>query len=95
MTSPSKKRGRPLGSKNKPAAERVKFKRASELNDKAKVVLLTKKIATLNIIVNELQLIRQRLHSLVDNYEHKEIQYRAVIDYLETKLRLKDERPTV
>jgi hypothetical protein len=95
MTSPSKKRGRPLGSKNKPAAERIKFKRASDLNDKARVVLLTKRIDELNILADELQLIRQRLHSLVDRYEHKEVQYRAVIDYLETKLRLKDERTTV
>ena len=95
MTSLSKKRGRPLGSKNKPAAERTTVKRASDLNDKARIVLLTKKVDELNTFANELQLIRQRLHSLVDNYEHKEVQYRAVIDYLETKLRFKDERTTV
>jgi len=95
MTSLSKKRGRPLGSKNKPAAERVKFKRASDLNDKAKVVLLTKKVDELKNLVDELQLVRQRLHSLVDRYEHKEIQYKAVIDYLEAKSGFKYERPTV
>lgn len=71
----ARKRGRPLGSKNKPAAKAKKFKQpAGDAN-------LLKRI-------EELETIRDRLHRLIDHLEHKEIQYRAVIDYLETKLEI-------
>jgi len=87
---PEKKRGRPAGSKNKnkSAAPRNAFKRASVISENAKVVLLTKKVDELKKLVDELQLIRDRLHTVIDRQEHKAIQYRAVIDYLETKLEL-------
>ena len=76
-----KKRGRPLGSKNKkkPAAARKAFKQPKSSGTK---------LASLQSRIDELEQIRDRLHRLIDHHEHKEIQYRAVIDYLETKLEI-------
>jgi hypothetical protein len=71
----AKKRGRPVGSKNKPAAKAKAFKQPSN-------------VANLLSRIEELETIRDRLHKLIDHHEHKEIQYRAVIDYLETKLEI-------
>lgn len=76
----AKKRGRPVGSKNKKTAARAKaFKQsnnhASEINKLQNRIL-------------ELEMIRERLHSVIDRQEHKAIQYQAVIDYLETKLEI-------
>jgi hypothetical protein len=71
----AKKRGRPAGSKNKPAAKAKSFKQHD-------VAALQNKIA-------ELEMIRERLHSVIDRQEYKAVQYQAVIDYLETKLELK------
>jgi hypothetical protein len=83
-----KKRGRPLGSKNKRvrtvAGKKYTFKdkafkqpnnHASEINKLQNRIL-------------ELEMIRERLHSVIDRQEHKAIQYQAVIDYLETKLEI-------
>ena len=77
-TSSSKKRGRPLGSKNKPKkvprAGKVKtFKRLYDLQRAADKIV-------------ELEKIRENLHNIIDNLEHKEVQYKAVISYLENKL---------
>lgn len=75
MTSSSKKRGRPLGSKNKPKRGRPAktFKRFDPTQRAfAKIV--------------ELEKIRKNLHNMIDNLEHKAIQYQAVISYLENKL---------
>jgi hypothetical protein len=71
----AKKRGRPVGSKNKPAAKVKAFKQPSN-------------VANLLSRIEELETIRDRLHKLIDHHEHKEIQYRAVVDYLETKLEI-------
>lgn len=76
---PLKKRGRPVGSKNKPAAARKAFKRSTASGTN---------LASLQYRIEELETIRDRLHKLIDHHEHKEIQYRAVIDYLETKLEI-------
>lgn len=76
-----KKRGRPVGSKNKkkPAAKPTTFKRieshAAEINKLHNRIL-------------ELEKMRDALHNLVNSLEHQGIQYRAVISYLETKLEL-------
>jgi hypothetical protein len=79
--SVAKKRGRPLGSKNKKTAAKAKaFKQPN-------VVAL--EINKLRNKISELEMIRERLHGVIDRQEHKAIQYRAVIDYLETKLELK------
>jgi len=77
-TSNSKKRGRPLGSKNKkPVARKVKtFKLRSPRN-----------LAMVQIV--ELERIRQNLHNVIDNLEHQAVQYKAVISYLENKLEIK------
>lgn len=77
-TSNSKKRGRPLGSKNKPKkiprAGKVRtFKRLYDLQRAADKIV-------------ELEKIRENLHNIIDNLEHKEVQYKAVISYLENKL---------
>ena len=69
------KRGRPAGSKNKSAARAKAFKHPND-------------VANLLARIEELETIRDRLHKLIDHLEHKEIQYRAVIDYLETKLEI-------
>ena len=73
----AKKRGRPVGSvnKKKPAAVSKPFKQRATA-------------ANLLYRIEELETIRDRLHKLIDHHEHKEIQYRAVIDYLETKLEI-------
>jgi len=71
----ARKRGRPLGSKNKPAARAKAFKHPND-------------VANLLKRIEELETIRDRLHKMIDHHEHKEIQYLAVIDYLETKLEI-------
>ncbi|MFZ4599676.1 MAG: hypothetical protein ACOYNN_13610 [Terrimicrobiaceae bacterium] len=77
--SNSKKRGRPLGSKNKAKRGRPAAKKANtfkqfdvESRSLAKIV--------------ELEKIRQNLHNVIDNLEHQAVQYKAVISYLENKL---------
>ena len=87
MTSPSKlpkKRGRPVGSTNKkkPAAEAMSFKQLNNAAEKVRIRLMSERI-------DELEMIRSSLHRVIDNLEHQAVQYRAVIDYLETKLELK------
>jgi len=74
-----KKRGRPLGSKNKAKRGRPAAKKANtfkqfdvESRSLAKIV--------------ELEKIRQNLHNVIDNLEHQAVQYKAVISYLENKL---------
>jgi len=77
-TSNSKKRGRPLGSKNKKSrAGKVKTFKQFDPTQRA----LAK--------VVELEKIRNNLHNLIDNLEHKIVQYQAVISYLEHKLEQK------
>jgi hypothetical protein len=78
--SVAKKRGRPAGSKNKPAAKFKAFKQPSNL---------ASEISKLQDKILELEMIRERLHSVIDRQEYKAVQYQAVIDYLETKLELK------
>lgn len=83
--SNSKKRGRPLGSKNKkpvvknkkPVTRKVSAFKLRDLETRA-----------LSKIV-ELEKIRQNLHNVIDNLEHQAIQYKAVISYLENKLEIK------
>lgn len=78
MTSSSKKIGRPLGSKNKPKkiprARKVKTFKQFDPTQRAFAKIV------------ELEKIRENLHNLIDNLEHKEVQYKAVISYLENKL---------
>jgi uncharacterized small protein (DUF1192 family) len=82
-----KKRGRPLGSKNKKKpVGYVALKSLDKKANDARVVLLLKSVNELKKRIVELEEIRERLHAIIDNQEHKAIQYRAVIDYLETKL---------
>jgi hypothetical protein len=85
----AKKRGRPLGSKNK----RVVKVAGKEYTFKNKVFKQPSKraseVSKLQDKILELEMIRERLHSVIDRQEHKAIQYQAVIDYLETKLELK------
>jgi hypothetical protein len=75
-TSNSKKRGRPVGSKNKRGRPAKTFK-LRDIEGRA-----------LNKIV-ELEKIRQNLHNVIDNLEHQAVQYKAVISYLENKLEIK------
>lgn len=75
-TSNSKKRGRPVGSKNKRGRPAKTFKlRDIEGRALSKIV--------------ELEKIRQNLHGVIDNLEHQAVQYKAVISYLENKLEIK------
>ena len=77
-TSNSKKRGRPLGSKNKkPRAGKVKTFKQFDPTQRALAKIV------------ELEKIRNNLHNLIDNLEHKIVQYQAVIGYLEHKLEQK------
>jgi hypothetical protein len=79
----AKKRGRPLGSKNKPKRN----KPAKPANAKT-FKLRDVESRALNKIV-ELERIRQNLHNVIDNLEHQAVQYKAVISYLENKLETK------
>ena len=112
----AKKRGRPLGSKNKSKKiilSRTQVELASKLGvtpvqlAKEKLKLIKKRkpvakakafkqpsnraseISKLQDKILELEMIRERLHSVIDRQEYKAVQYQAVIDYLETKLELK------
>ena len=74
-TSNSKKRGRPVGSKNKkPVARKAKTFKQFDPTQRAFAKIV------------ELEKIRENLHNMIDNLEHKAIQYQAVISYLENKL---------
>jgi len=77
-TSNSKKRGRPLGSKNK-KQRAVKTKTFKQFNPTQRALAK----------IVELEKIRANLHNLIDNLEHKVVQYQAVISYLEHKLEQK------
>lgn len=79
----SKKRGRPLGSKNKTTRSKNKavggskpFKQFNPMQQALKKI-------------TELEIIRSNLHDMIDNLEHKAVQYQAVISYLEHKLEQK------
>jgi len=76
----AKKRARPVSSKNKTAAKAKTFKQPGNC---------TSEISKLQDKILELEMIRERLHSVIDRQEYKAVQYQAVIDYLETKLELK------
>ena len=82
-TSSSKKIGRPVGSKNKLKRGRPAktFKQADE--DKSR---FSYNVPNLLVQISDLEHIRKKLHLLIDNFEYKEIQYKAVISYLENKL---------
>lgn len=77
-TSNSKKRGRPLGSKNK-KSRAVKVKTFKQFDPTQRALAK----------IVELEKIRNNLHNLIDNLEHKIVQYQAVISYLEHKLEQK------
>jgi hypothetical protein len=87
-TSNSKKRGRPLGSKNKvkkisrPIGSKNKKPRAGKVEAFKQFEPSQRALAK----IVELEKIRQNLHNLIDNLEHQAVQYRAVISYLENKL---------
>jgi predicted transcriptional regulator len=79
MTSLSKKRGRPVGSKNKTKPEATKaFKQSAT---EAAVHRLMD--ANLSLIKDNNQLIK-----VIDNLEHQIVGFRAVISYLENRLGL-------
>jgi predicted transcriptional regulator len=80
MTSPSKKLGRPVGSKNKlkPAATKT-FKQSS--TDAAVHRLME---ANLSLIKDNNQLLK-----VINNLEHQIIGFRAVVSYLEVQAGLK------
>jgi len=79
-TSNSKKRGRPLGSKNKPKRGRpAKVKTFKQFDVESRALAK----------IVELEKIRENLHNLIDNLEHQAVQYKAVISYLENKLEIK------
>ena len=86
----ARKRGRPVGSKNKPKIVKLLERQVQDGRKKAKSFKfsLETQVANLTKRVAELEMIRDRLHNIIDRMENKEIQYRAVIDYLETKLEL-------
>lgn len=91
MTSPSKsvvkKRGRPLGSKNKTRRKAlVKPFKQVKVVKRAYVTQLHHKTANLLVQISDLEHVRKNLHLVIDNLENKEIQYKAVIAYLENKL---------
>jgi hypothetical protein len=73
----SKKRGRPVGSKNK-------IKRGRPAKVKTFKQFDPTQRAFAKII--ELEKIRENLHNMIDNLEHQAVQYKAVISYLENKL---------
>jgi predicted transcriptional regulator len=80
MTSPSKKLGRPVGSKNKlkPAATKT-FKQSA--TDAAVHRLME---ANLSLIKDNNQLLK-----VINNLEHQIIGFRAVVSYLEVQAGLK------
>jgi hypothetical protein len=77
-TSNSKKRGRPVGSKNKAKRGRpAKTFKQFDVESRALAKIV------------ELEKIRENLHNMIDNLEHQAVQYKAVISYLENKLETK------
>lgn len=82
MTSLSKKRGRPIGTKNKPAADAKTFKQPD--NNK-----LLRELRENDIVFNHLTQVIETLELKVKSLEHTVNQYKVVIDYLEAKLEIK------
>ena len=78
----AKKRGRPIGTKNKPAAAVKPFKQSE--NDK-----LLLELRENDIVFNHLTQVIETLELKVKSLEHTVNQYKVVIDYLEAKLEIK------
>jgi hypothetical protein len=88
MTSLSKKRGRPVGSKNKPA---VKSKPAADVKTfkQSDVDKLQKEILENDVVFNHMIQEIESLELKIKSLEHTVNQYKVVIDYLEAKLEIK------
>ena len=82
----AKKRGRPVGSKNK----RVRKVAGKEYTFKDKAFKQPKPAAADNLMNDNLRLIQDngRLLNAINNLEHQVVGYRAVISYLENRLGL-------
>jgi hypothetical protein len=82
----AKKRGRPVGSKNK----RIRKVAGKEYTFKDKAFKQPKPAAADNLMNDNLRLIQDngRLLNAINNLEHQVIGYRAVISYLENRLGL-------
>ena len=78
----AKKRGRPAGSKNKPAANPKTFKQ-KDIN------MLIDDLIDAELLCEKMDKIIEALELKIKNLEHKAMQYEVVIDYLETKLEIK------
>ncbi len=85
MTSLSKKRGRPVGSKNKSA---VKSKPAADVKTfkQSDIDKMRRELRENDIVFNHLTQEIESLELKIKSLEHTVNQYQVVIDYLETKL---------
>jgi hypothetical protein len=78
----AKKRGRPAGSKNKPAAKPKTFKQ-KEIN------IIIEDLVDAEFLCEKMTYEIEAIELKIKNLEHKAMQYEVVIDYLETKLEIK------
>jgi hypothetical protein len=84
----AKKRGRPLGSKNKPATK-VKPAVKTKVFKQRDLEILLDDLFDAELLCQKLNNENEALELKIESLEHKEMQYKVVIDYLETKLELK------
>ena len=83
----AKKRGRPAGVKNKPAAKKPAAK--AKMFKQQDVDMLLEDLIDAELVCKKMKDVIEGLEFQVKNLEHKAIQYEVVIDYLETKLEIK------
>jgi hypothetical protein len=84
----AKKRGRPLGSKNKPATKSKPAAKVKVFKQRDIDVLLDD-LFDAEHLCQKMNHEIEALELKIKSFEHKVMQYEVVIDYLETKLELK------
>jgi hypothetical protein len=84
----AKKRGRPVGSKNKTTAKAKQPAKAKVFKQRDVDILLDD-LFDAEFLCQKMQNLIDSLELKIKNLEHKAVQYEVVIDYLETKLELK------
>jgi hypothetical protein len=84
----ARKRGRPVGSKNKPATKVKPAAKAKEFK-RSEFDKLLDDLFDAEVLCLKMHQTVESLELKVKNLEHKAMQYEVVIDYLETKLEIK------
>jgi hypothetical protein len=89
MTSLSKKRGRPAGSKNKTTAKAKQPAVKTKVFKQRDLEILLDDLFDAELLCQKLNNENEALELKIESLEHTVNQYKVVIDYLEAKLEIK------